>query len=61
MTIFAVLAGATLRALLGRRRTLLMLLLAATPVLLGLIVRLNREASTANLEPSSTTARPSTS
>lgn len=51
MTIFAVLAGATLRALLGRRRTLLMLLLAATPVLLGLIVRLNREASTANVGP----------
>jgi ABC-2 type transport system permease protein len=32
-------AGVTLRALLGRRRTLLMLLLAGAPVLLGLIIR----------------------
>ena len=31
----------TLRALLGRRRTLLMLLLAAIPILVGLIVRAN--------------------
>lgn len=31
--------GVTLRALLGRRRTLLMLLVAGAPVLLGLIVR----------------------
>ena len=41
MTIFATIAGVTLRALLGRRRTLLMLLLAATPVALGLLVRAN--------------------
>jgi ABC-2 type transport system permease protein len=32
-------ANVTLRALLGRRRTLLMLLVAGAPVLLGLIVR----------------------
>jgi ABC-2 type transport system permease protein len=41
MTIFATLAGVTLRALLGRRRTILMLLLAAVPVLMGLLVRAN--------------------
>ncbi len=41
MTIFSTIAGVTLRALLGRRRTLLMLLLASTPVLLGLLVRAN--------------------
>jgi ABC-2 type transport system permease protein len=35
-------ATVTLRALLGRRRTLLMVLLAAAPVLLGLIVRADR-------------------
>ena len=39
--IFSTIAGVTLRALLGRRRTMLMVLLAATPVLLGLIVRAN--------------------
>lgn len=33
--------GVTLRGLLGRRRTLLMLLLAALPVLVGLLVRLS--------------------
>jgi ABC-2 type transport system permease protein len=43
MTIFATIAGVTLRALLGRRRTLLMLLLAGTPILLGLLVRVNNE------------------
>jgi ABC-2 type transport system permease protein len=32
-------AGVTLRALLGRRRTLLMLLVAGAPVLLGVIIR----------------------
>ncbi len=41
MTIFATIAGVTLRALLGRRRSLLMLLLAGTPILLGLLVRAN--------------------
>jgi ABC-2 type transport system permease protein len=43
MTIFAVIAGVTLRALLGRRRTILMLLLACTPILVGLLVRANGE------------------
>jgi ABC-2 type transport system permease protein len=41
MTVFATLAGVTLRGLLGRRRTILMLLLAGVPVLLGLLVRAN--------------------
>lgn len=41
MTIFATIAGLTLRALLGRRRSILMLILAAMPVLLGLLVRAN--------------------
>jgi ABC-2 type transport system permease protein len=41
MTIFAEIVSVTLRALLGRRRTILMLLLAAVPVLVGLIVRAN--------------------
>jgi ABC-2 type transport system permease protein len=44
--IFSTIAGVTLRALLGRRRTLLMVLLAATPVLLGLLVRANNEEVT---------------
>jgi ABC-2 type transport system permease protein len=39
--IFATIADVTLRALLGRRRTILMLLLAGVPVLLGLLVRAN--------------------
>jgi ABC-2 type transport system permease protein len=47
VTIFAAVAGVTLRALLGRRRTLLMLLLAGMPVLLGLLVR----ANSAELDP----------
>jgi ABC-2 type transport system permease protein len=43
MTTFSTLASVTLRALLGRRRTLLMVLLATMPVLLGLLVRANEE------------------
>lgn len=39
--IFAEIALVTLRALVGRRRTILMLLLAAIPILVGLIVRAN--------------------
>src|SRR5258705_2125525 len=39
--IFATIVGVTLRALLGRRRTILMLLLAGVPVLMGLLVRAN--------------------
>jgi ABC-2 type transport system permease protein len=39
--IFGTIVGVTLRALLGRRRTILMLLLAGVPVLLGLLVRAN--------------------
>jgi ABC-2 type transport system permease protein len=39
--IFTTLASVTLRALLGRRRTILMLLLAGVPVLMGLLVRAN--------------------
>jgi ABC-2 type transport system permease protein len=41
MTIFGVLVGVTLRALLGRRRTILLVLLAGVPVLVGLLVRAN--------------------
>jgi ABC-2 type transport system permease protein len=41
--IFADIARVTLRGLVGRRRTLLMLLLAAIPVLVGLLVRANRD------------------
>jgi ABC-2 type transport system permease protein len=41
MTIFSTIAGVTLRAVLGRRRTVLMVILAATPLLLGLLVRAN--------------------
>jgi ABC-2 type transport system permease protein len=41
MTIFVTIAVVTLRALLGRRRTILMLLLAGVPILLGLLVRAN--------------------
>ena len=40
MTAFGALVGVTLRGLLGRRRTLLMVLLAALPVLVGLLIRL---------------------
>jgi ABC-2 type transport system permease protein len=40
MTAFGALVSVTLRGLLGRRRTLLMVLLAAIPVLVGLLIRL---------------------
>lgn len=40
MTAFGALVSVTLRGLLGRRRTLLMVLLAALPVLVGLLIRL---------------------
>lgn len=40
MTAFGALVEVTLRGLLGRRRTLLMLLLAGLPVLVGLLIRL---------------------
>lgn len=40
MTAFGALVGVTLRGLLGRRRTLLMVLLAGLPVLVGLLIRL---------------------
>ena len=43
MSTFAILATVTLRALLGRRRTLLMVLLAAMPVVLGLLIRANED------------------
>jgi ABC-2 type transport system permease protein len=41
MTIFLEVARVTLRALVGRRRTVLMLLLAGVPILVGLLVRAN--------------------
>jgi ABC-2 type transport system permease protein len=41
MTIFGTITTVTVRALLGRRRTLLMALLAATPILLALLIRAN--------------------
>ncbi len=40
MTVFSALVGVTLRALLGRRRFLLMVLLASLPIVVGLIIRL---------------------
>jgi ABC-2 type transport system permease protein len=41
VTVFGPIASLTLRALLGKRRSILMLLLAGMPVLLGLLVRAN--------------------
>ena len=41
MTVYAAITSLTIRALLGRRRTLLMLLLAGMPILLGLLIRAN--------------------
>jgi len=40
MTAFGALVAVTLRGLLGRRRTLLMILLAGLPILVGLLIRL---------------------
>jgi ABC-2 type transport system permease protein len=48
MTVFIAIATVTLRSLLGRRRALLMLLLAGAPVGLGLLVAINNE----RLDPS---------
>ena len=50
MMIFSTIAGVTMRALLGRRRTLLMVLLASTPTLLGILVRAN-ENELSNVGP----------
>ena len=41
MTTLIPIASVTLRALLGRRRSILMLILAAMPILLGLLVGIN--------------------
>ena len=41
--IFVEIASVTLRALIGRRRTLLMLVLAGIPILVGLLVRANSD------------------
>jgi len=49
MTIFGEIAITTLRALLGRRRTLLMLLLAAIPIIVGLLVRANGRPGPADI------------
>lgn len=51
MTIFGEIAVITLRALLGRRRTLLMLLLAAIPILVGLLVRANARPGPIDVGP----------
>ena len=40
MTVFAALVAVTLRALLGRRRIVLMVLLASLPIIVGLVIRL---------------------
>jgi ABC-2 type transport system permease protein len=41
MSTFLTIASVTLRALLGRRRSILMLILAGMPILLGLLIRAN--------------------
>jgi ABC-2 type transport system permease protein len=41
MTAMTAIAGVTLRGLLGRRRTALMLLLVALPVLMGIVIRIS--------------------
>jgi ABC-2 type transport system permease protein len=53
IAVMSSIAAVTARALLGRRRTLLMLLVAGAPVLLGLLVRLANGGGRPNrLEPS---------
>ena len=53
VAVMSSIASVTLRALLGRRRTLLMLLVAGAPVLLGLLIRLANGGGRPNrLEPS---------
>ena len=41
MTVMAPLIGVTLRGLLGRRRTILLALLAGLPVLIALLIRVS--------------------
>ena len=51
VAVMAAIGVVTARALLGRRRTLLMVLLAGAPVLLGLLVRVSNGPRPAALVP----------